>query len=63
MTGNEVFQLLPPDAKWSSSFGNPGDGGYVEYYRTPAGERWIISNGPPHLHPCEFDWHCQKIEG
>ena len=45
MTGNEVFQLLPPDAKWSSSFGNPGDGGYVEYYRTPAGERWIISNG------------------
>ena len=43
MTRNEAFQLLPTDAKWSSSFGNPGEGGYVEYYRTLDGERWSVT--------------------
>lgn len=53
---------LPENAVWSSTFGNPGDGGYVEYWRQPDGTRWTISNGPWHLIECEFDWHCQKVE-
>ncbi|HTI81788.1 MAG TPA: hypothetical protein VL614_15170 [Acetobacteraceae bacterium] len=59
----EALKALPADAKWSCSFGNPGEGGYTEYHRTPAGERWIVSNGPYYLHPFQFDWHCQKVEG
>lgn len=41
----EAAALLPAGAVWSSSFGNPGEGGYTEYHRTSAG-RWRISNGP-----------------
>jgi hypothetical protein len=37
--------VLPADATWSASFGNPGCGGYVELFRTPRGERFTISNG------------------
>ncbi len=53
----EAYNQLPADAKWSSSFGNPGEGGFTEFYRTPNGERWIISNGP-WCGPTE--WKCQK---
>ena len=62
MTHEQAVRLLPADAKWSASFGNPGEGGYVEYHRRPDGERWQVSNGPWHLHPFELDWHCQKME-
>lgn len=56
----ETAAEVPADAKWSCSFGNPGESGYVEYYRTPAGERWIVANG-------SWDspwpvWTCQKVE-
>lgn len=53
---------LPGGAVWSSSFGYPGEGGYVEYWRLPTGERWTISNGPWHLCSWEFEWRCQKVE-
>lgn len=46
MTYKEAYKALPTDAAWSCSFGYPGEGGYNEFHRTPAGERWIISNGP-----------------
>lgn len=62
LTYFDAAAQLPADAKWSSTFGNPGDGGYTEYWRQPDGTRWIISNGPWHLIECEFDWHCQKTE-
>ena len=61
-TYQEAAAQLPADAKWSSSFGNPGEGGYTEYHHQPDGTRWIIGNGPWHLIECEFDWHCQKVE-
>lgn len=61
-TRGAALAQLPAGAVWSCSFGNPGEGGYVEYHRTLAGERWIVSNGPYHLCPWEFDWHCQKAE-
>lgn len=43
---------LAPDARWSSSFGNPGDFGFCEYWRTPDHTRWIISSGTW----CEYRW-------
>ncbi len=58
----EAVESLPADAVWSSTFGNPGEGGFTEYWRQPDGTRWTISNGPWHLIECEFDWHCQKVE-
>lgn len=61
-TYRDALAQLPADAVWSSSFGNPGEGGYTEYHRTPSGERWVVSNGPYHLQPWEFNWHAQKIE-
>lgn len=36
---------LPDDARLSATFGNPGEGGYAEYWRTPDGQRFRISNG------------------
>lgn len=45
-TSHEAQALLPATAKWSSSFGNPGSPGFHEYYRTPDGSRFCISNGP-----------------
>jgi hypothetical protein len=59
MTKKEAYALLPVDAKWSSSFGNPGEGGYVEYYRTPQGERWSVTNGA--LLSSQFDWRCEPV--
>jgi len=46
LTQDQALAQLPSDAKWSSSFGNPGEGGFSEYYRTPDGQRYCISNGP-----------------
>lgn len=61
MTQQDAYRLLPKDAKWSCSFGNPGEGGFTEYHRTPAGDRWIVSNGPHFLTPCEFMWNCVQL--
>ena len=37
--------VLPIDAEWSCMFGNSGNPGFVEYWRQPNGQRWIIENG------------------
>jgi len=42
---SDAAAQLPADARWSASFGNPGEGGYCEYHRDQAGRRYIISNG------------------
>lgn len=55
MTMMEAEDLLPKEARWSCSFGCPGNGGYVEYYRTPAGERWTLWNHPDNA----SEWHCE----
>lgn len=44
-TYHEAAEALPAGAKWSSSFGNPGEGGYCEFFRTPEGKRFQITNG------------------
>jgi hypothetical protein len=62
-TYGEAQSQLPQGAKWSCCFGNPGEGGYAEYWRDQEGATWIIANGPWHLHPSEFNWHCAKREG
>lgn len=41
----EAAATLPAGAKWSASFGNPGQGGYSEYFRTAEGKRFAIENG------------------
>jgi hypothetical protein len=43
-TYHEAAAHLPVDAKWSSSFGYPGEGGYCEYHRA-GGHRYTIQNG------------------
>lgn len=43
---SEAAAQLPADAKWSSSFGYPGEGGYSEYHRDHDGNRYVIQNGP-----------------
>ncbi len=45
MTYGEALAALPHGAAWSASFGYPGEGGYSEYWRTPDGRRFEISNG------------------
>ena len=52
-----AYALLPDDAEWSCSFGNPGERGFNEYFRCPDGERWIISN-------CAWgdEWSCRRAE-
>jgi hypothetical protein len=52
---------LPADAVWSSSFGQPGQGGFAEYWHTPAGARFVIRNGPwDALRP--FAWTCEPVD-
>lgn len=41
----DVYAMLPGDAKWSCSFGYPGQGGFTEFW-VSGGRRWIIQNGP-----------------
>ena len=52
----KAYDLLPADAKWSCSFGNPGQGGFTEVYRAPNGDKYEITNG--------FygdEWNCKKV--
>ena len=58
---SEAALQLPADAKWSCSFGYPGEGGYCEYFRDAQGHRFIIGNGPyDAIRP--FEWSI-KTEG
>jgi hypothetical protein len=43
---SEALAKLPIDAKWRCSFGYPGNGGFVEYYRDANGNEYSITNGP-----------------
>ena len=42
MTEQEARARLPADAKWSSSFGYPGEERYVEYWRDAANRRFVL---------------------
>lgn len=55
MTYDQARSAIPANAKSSATFGYPGEGGYSEYWRTPDGKVFEISNGPwDELEP--FDW-------
>jgi hypothetical protein len=58
MTREEAYTELPVDAERSSCFGNPGEAGFVEYFRTPAGERFKITNGA--WDAPVLDWKCER---
>lgn len=59
MTYKQVYESLPADAVWSCSFGYPGEGGFVEYFRQPNGTKWIVSNGS--YLDCEpFNWQVRQ---
>ena len=55
MTYQEAMSQVPTEAVWSASFGYASEGGYVEYWRTPNGDRWRISNGS-YLETAPFNW-------
>jgi len=57
---SEAANSLPADAKWSASFGCPGEGGYVEYYRDSAGVRYVIANGSWES-SAPFAWTVDKV--
>jgi hypothetical protein len=48
VTYAQATAKLPDGAVWTASFGNPGEGGYCEYYRDANGNRYAIDNGPWH---------------
>jgi hypothetical protein len=52
---SDAAAQLPADAKWSCSFGYPGEGGYSEYHRDTTGKRYVISNGKWNA-IAPFDW-------
>ena len=53
-----AYRKLPQGAVWSCSFGDPGDGGFTEFYRVPNGWRYKISNGPWNG---PLNWTCTKV--
>ena len=55
MTYPESLKQLPTTVRWSACFGNPGEGGYCEYYRDPQGKRYIIENGD-YMALAPFTW-------
>lgn len=60
MTREQAHAALPDDARWTSSFGYPGKGGFVEYFRTPDGSRYLISNGP--YDGTGHEWTVAKVQ-
>jgi hypothetical protein len=54
----QAINSLGVDTKWSCSFGNPGEGGYVEYRRDQAGKRYAVSNGD-YMAQRPFTWTAQ----
>jgi hypothetical protein len=60
MTYDEARASIPENAVWSSSFGNPGEAGYTEYWRSPThghATRFVIENG---LHDAR-QWRARRI--
>lgn len=55
-----AYDSLPP-AEWSSTFGNPGCGGFTEYWRTKDGHRYVISNGKWNA-VAPFVWSVEQIQ-
>lgn len=47
MTEQEARDALPPDARWSCSFGNPGEERYSEFWRDAAGRRTVLKKDGP----------------
>jgi hypothetical protein len=45
MTRQQAYAQIPENAKWSCSFGYPGEGGFHEIYRTADGRKFDITNG------------------
>jgi hypothetical protein len=58
MAYGDARAAISADAIWSSSFGNPGEGGYSEYWRAADGARWVISNGS--YLDCGRAWTAQR---
>jgi len=56
MTYAQAVGQIPAPAHWSSSFGNPGVGGYAEFWRDRNGRRWIVENGP--YDAIALSWSC-----
>ncbi len=54
---SEAVAQLPDSAKWSCSFGYPGETGYVEYHRDQNGKRYVIENGK--WSDFEINWTCK----
>lgn len=40
---HEARIKLPLNAKWSNAFGNPGKGGYTEFWRTIHDQQWPVA--------------------
>lgn len=59
MTVEQAYDALPSDAKWSCSFGYPGEGGFTEFWRTPNGDRWVVTNGKSSIN---LEWQCRKVD-
>lgn len=54
MTHAKAVASLPEGAKWSASFGNPGERFYSEYWDAPGGRTFILSDGGDEYLP--HDW-------
>lgn len=60
MTYIEALKALPRGAKWSSSFGFPGDACYSEYWRTTDNRNFAIRHVKGQV--CEpFDCEVEEI--
>jgi hypothetical protein len=44
-TYSDAFETLPNGSVWSCCFGFKGEGGFSEYWRSPCGRKFVISNG------------------
>lgn len=60
MKYQQAIDQLPPGAKWSSSFGYPGEGGYSEFWRAD-GKRFEVSNGSGQFVFAPFVWTVKEI--
>ena len=59
MTREQAYAMLPPNAWRSSSFGHKGEPGFAEYWRTPEGERFEITNG--RWPDSGREWWCREV--
>ena len=61
MTYAQAAAKVPAEAQWSCSFGYPGEGGYVEYYRDAAGNRYVVGNGRWDEYTCPRVWTFEAV--